>query len=174
MDLTNCAQIQSDLSIKEALLEHVTSTNYPRNVEIANRTKAEILELKNTYNNLGCGKDLEAENCINLDSQIQSLINTISEQNKLAIYDPRLNSSVQSLKKKLAELKLDYETKGCLKKVAQVKSESTQEVVKKFTNLDEARINEETKYQTQQRVFFGGLVLVAGLMIITMFNGKKK
>jgi hypothetical protein len=174
MDLTNCAQIQSDLSIKQALLEHVTSTDGRRNVEIAERTKTEIAELKNAYNNSVCGKDLEAENCINLDSEIQSLINTISEQSKLALNDNRLYSTIDGLKKKLAILKLDYETKGCLKKVSEVKIASTQEVVNKFTALDEVRIDEETKYQTQQRVFFGGLVLVAGLVIITMFNKNKE
>lgn len=174
MDLTNCAQIQSDLSVKEALLKHLESLESRRNTEIENRTKAEILDLKKAYSNSVCGKDLDAEYCINLDSQINSLINTIAEQTKLALYDNRLYSTVDSLKKKLSELRLEYETKGCLVKVEKVKSATVQEVISDFTSLDQQRIAEDTNYQLKQRIFFGGLVLVAGLVILTMFNKNKK
>lgn len=128
---------------------------------------------KSKYDNLGCVVNTEAMDCIALNEQINALINTIAEQTKLALYDSRLNSSVESMKKTLAQYKLDYETKGCSLILNKLEQSETNKTISEFTALDEARINEETSYKTKQRIFFGGLVLVAGLVILTMFNKKK-
>jgi hypothetical protein len=129
---------------------------------------------KAKYDSLGCVVDKESMDCITLNQQIESMINLISTESKLALYDKRKLSEIEGYKKILAQYKLDFETKGCLLVLNKIAQTETNKTISQFTALDEARISEETKYQTQQRVFFGGLVLVAGLVIITMFNGKNK
>lgn len=118
--------------------------------------------------------DSELDKCVFVDSQIKSLVDLISSTTQQALYDNRLYSTVDSLKKKLAEYRLEFETKGCGKKIIELSQSELNSVVNKFTNLDSARITEDTNYQLKQRIFFGGLVLVAGLVILTMFNGKKQ
>lgn len=176
MDLANCSKIKSGIDgieFNQIGLDFLIGIGKGNTTE-ANELRAKIERQKAEYSSLGCGKDLETNECINLDSEIQSLISTISDQMKLAVNDSRYNSTVESLKKKLAQLKLDYETKGCIAKVQKVQLESANEVVSQFTSLDEARIEEQASYQVKQRVFFGGLVLIAGLFILTAFNSKNK
>lgn len=129
---------------------------------------------KAKYDKLGCSVDTNSSDCIFINTQIKFLTDLISTETKLAPYDNRKYDDIESYKKTLAKFKLDYETKGCslaLNKIAQAETNKTIDI---FTNLDKARIAEDTNYQLKQRVFFGGLVLVAGLVIITMFNGNKK
>jgi hypothetical protein len=47
------------------------------------------------------------------------------------------------------------------------------DVASKFSALDKARIEEESKYVRNQRIFFGALILLGGVVMITMF-GKNK
>jgi hypothetical protein len=74
---------------------------------------------------------------------------------------------------KIPQARKLYENKGCVKVIEQYRQSELAKVTKKFSGLDKARIEEESKYQTKQRIFFGGLVLIAGVVIITMF-GKRK
>jgi hypothetical protein len=76
-------------------------------------------------------------------------------------------------KENLDQARKLYENKGCVKVIEQYRQSELAKVTKKFSGLDKARIEEESKYQTKQRIFFGGLVLIAGVVIITMF-GKRK
>jgi hypothetical protein len=126
------------------------------------------------YLDLGCGKDLMAEKCVYTDSQIKSLTSTITSIYQQPKYNTKELISPESLKVKLNEHKLFFDTNGCAKKIEEVASIETSKVINQFTALDTARITADTTYQVQQKVFFGGLVLVAGLVILTMFNGNKK
>ncbi len=126
------------------------------------------------YIDLGCGKDVMAEKCVYTDSQIKSLTSIISSINQQPKYNSRELISPESLKVKLNEYKLFFDTNGCAKKIEQVASIETSKVINQFTALDTARITADTTYQVQQKVFFGGLVLVAGLVILTMFNKNKE
>lgn len=129
---------------------------------------------KAKYDRLGCVVDTDSSDCIYINTQIKFLTDIILSETKLAPYDKRKYADIEIYKKTLAQYKLDFETKGCslaLNKIAQAETNKT---IAQFTDLDKARIEEETNYQLKQRVFFGGLVLVAGLVIITMFNGNKK
>jgi hypothetical protein len=134
--------------------------------------KSKIDLQKGKYLNLGCGKDKEMEECLILDNARKGQIEDVSSSSKKAFYDN--NNSTEVIKQNLAETKLQFELKGCEKKINQLNLDETDLTISQFENLDIARINEESKYQIQQRVFFGGLVLVTGLVIITMFNGNKK
>lgn len=126
------------------------------------------------YLDLGCGKDLLAEKCVFTDAQIKSLTSLIASIRQQPTYNSRELISPDSLKSKLSEYQLFFDTNGCAKKIEEVASVETSKVINQFTALDKARITADTTYQVQQKVFFGGLVLVAGLLILTMFNGKKE
>lgn len=76
-------------------------------------------------------------------------------------------------KESLDQARKLYEDKGCVKVIEQYRQAELGKVAGKFSGLDKARIEEESKYQTKQRIFFGGLVLIAGIVVITMF-GKNK
>lgn len=129
---------------------------------------------KAKYDKLGCSVNKDNSDCIYLDSQIKFLTNLIATETKLAPYDKRKYEDIERYKKQLAEHKLDYETKGCLSALNKIAQAETNRTISQFTALDQARIGEESSYQTKQRIFFGGLVLVAGFIIITMFNNKNK
>jgi hypothetical protein len=76
-------------------------------------------------------------------------------------------------KESLDQARKLYDDKGCGKIIEQYRQSELGKVVDKFSFLDKARIEAESKYQTKQRIFFGGLVLIAGIVIITMFSKKK-
>ena len=98
-----------------------------------------------------------------LQSRCKSCTKKYYKDNKEEIY-----------KKQLAQHKLDYETKGCLSALNKISQAETNRTISQFTALDQARIAEQSSYETKQRIFFGGLVLIAGFIIITMFNNKNK
>ena len=129
---------------------------------------------KAKYDKLGCSDDKDNLDCINLDANIKLMINRIATETKLAPYDKRKYEDIERYKKYLAQYKLDYETKGCLSALNKIAQAETNRTISQFTALDQARIGEQSSYQTKQRIFFGGLVLVAGFIIITMFNNKNK
>jgi hypothetical protein len=76
-------------------------------------------------------------------------------------------------KENLDQARKLYEDKGCVKIIEQYRQSELGKVVDKFSFLDKARIEAESKYQTKQRIFFGGLVLLTGVVVITMFSKKK-
>ena len=67
----------------------------------------------------------------------------------------------------------EFNDNDCTKIIEQYRQQELGDVASKFSALDKARIEEESKYVRNQRIFFGGLVLLGGVVIITMF-GKKK
>lgn len=113
------------------------------------------------------------ENCVSLDNQIRSITTLISTIYQQPTYNSKELASPESLKKRLAEYRAEFEKNDCSKKISQLSQAETSKVISQFTNLDKARITEDTNYQLKQRVFFGGIVLVAGLVILTMFNKNK-
>lgn len=112
------------------------------------------------------------EKCVSLDNQINSITTLISSIYQQPTYNKKELASPESLKKRLAEYRAEFEKNDCSKKLTQLSQAQTSEVISKFTNLDKARITEDTNYQLKQRIFFGGLVLIAGLVILTTFNKK--
>jgi hypothetical protein len=73
----------------------------------------------------------------------------------------------------LFKLKKDFNDNDCTKVIEQYRQQELSKVANKFSSLDKARIEEESKYVRNQRVFFGGLILLGGVVIITMFSKKK-
>ena len=73
----------------------------------------------------------------------------------------------------LFKLKKDFNDNDCTKVIEQYRQQELGDVANKFSGLDKARIEEESKYVRNQRIFFGALILLGGVVMITMF-GKNK
>jgi hypothetical protein len=116
-----------------------------------------------------CGMyDKKVTDCISLNTRIG--IQTAELGNQALMY---FQSNKISDTKYLEQDKKEFNEKGCTKIIEQYRQKELGKVASKFSGLDKARIEEESKYVKNQRIFFGGLVLLGGVVIITMF-GKKK
>lgn len=119
--------------------------------------------------NQKCGMyDPKVLECIQLNADVQAKTSLLSNQS-LMYFESEKTFNKESLDK----AKKTFADKGCLKIIEQYRQSELGKVAGKFSALDKARIEEESKYQMKQRIFFGGLVLIAGIVVITMF-GKKK
>lgn len=115
-----------------------------------------------------CGMyDKKVTDCISLNTRIA--IQTAELGNEALMY---FQSNKITDPKYLEQDKKEFQEKGCTKIIEQYRQKELKSVADKFGYLDKTRIEQESKYVRNQRVFFGGLVLLGGIVIITMF-GKK-
>lgn len=110
--------------------------------------------------------------CKNLSIEIENLINAIATNELLAIKSSGLQSKIEADKKKLSNLKLDFDTYGCVVLLEKDRQKELKEKINKYSELDEQRINTESIYERNKRIFFAGMVLIASLVI--MISIKKK
>jgi hypothetical protein len=117
-----------------------------------------------------CGMyDKELLECIVIDSTLQNQITKYANQSSMyyeSDKDKNLPNDIANTKKKFAD-------KGCLQKIEKYRQAELGKVANKFSSLDKERIEAESIYERNQRIFFGGLVLIGGIVIITMFSKKK-
>lgn len=117
-----------------------------------------------------CGMyDKELLECIVIDNTLQGQITKYANQSSMYyedIKDINLPTAIANSKKKFAE-------KGCVQKLEKYRQAELGKVAEKFTSLDKARIEAESIYERNQRIFFGGLVLIGGIVILTMFSKNK-
>jgi hypothetical protein len=71
------------------------------------------------------------------------------------------------------EAKKRFDEKDCTKVIEAYRQAELGKVIGKFSQLDQTRIEAESIYERNQRIFFGGLILIAGIILITMV-GKNK
>jgi len=118
-----------------------------------------------------CGNYSEKQlKCIAINSHLQSVIQ-LQGASALSYYD-NMRSQYESTEA-IARIRKEFNDNDCTKVIEQYRQQELGDVASKFSGLDKARIEEESKYVRNQRIFFGGLVLLGGVVIITMF-GKKK
>jgi hypothetical protein len=117
-----------------------------------------------------CGMyDKEILDCIAIDNTLQSQIKNYASQSTMYyedLQDRNLPTLIANTKKKFAD-------KGCIQKLEKYRQAELGKVIDKFSVLDKDRIKSESIYERNQRLFFGGLVLLGGIVIITMFSKKK-
>ena len=133
----------------------VHGTNPPKALETL------VQKLKNKYQDGGCGKDVLLEKCKWKEAQIQNIRNDIEE----ATYQ-NTPWRVESYSKSLAEAEEEFKRLGCVKKIEENKQVAVKSTIDKYTTIDEERIEAESKYQANVRVFIGASVLVLALTII--------
>ena len=67
----------------------------------------------------------------------------------------------------------EFNDNNCTQLIEKYRQSELGHVVGKFSTLDKARIEAESIHERNQRIFFGALVLLGGVVIITMFSKKK-
>jgi hypothetical protein len=118
-----------------------------------------------------CGMYDEKElKCIGLNSQLQGLIQ-LKGASALSIFDS--SSSQYDTSSAVARYRKEFNDNNCTQLIEKYRQSQLGDVVSKFSALDKARIESESIYERNQRIFFGGLVLIGGIVIITMFSKKK-
>jgi|LakMenEpi03Aug12_release.lakeMendotaPanAssembly.Ray.scaffolds.fasta_scaffold249070_2 hypothetical protein len=116
-----------------------------------------------------CGMYDEKElKCIDINSRLQSLkaLNGAFALQEFGGQSYVHQSTIDKVQK-------EFNDNNCTKLIEQYRQGELGGVLAEFSGLDKARIESESIYQRNQRIFFGGLVLIAGVVIFTMF-GKKK
>jgi hypothetical protein len=118
-----------------------------------------------------CGMYDEKElKCINLNSQLQGLIQL---QGASALSPFESSSNQYNSSSAIARYRKEFNDNNCTQIIEQYRQSELGDVVGKFSALDKARIEAESIYERNKRIFFGGLVLIGGIVIITMFSKKK-
>jgi len=112
--------------------------------------------------------DQKTQNCITINSQLQSAIQ-LEGTKSVSPYD----SERANLKPIIAIYRKQFADNNCTQIIEQYRQAELGTVIDKFSGLDKVRIEAESKYEANQRIFFGGLILISGIAIIVMF-GKKK
>lgn len=112
--------------------------------------------------------DQKTQNCITINKQLQGAIQLQGAKSLSPFSDERAN-----LEKSIAFYRKQFADNNCTQIIEQYRQAELGTVIEKFSGLDKARIEAESIYERNQRIFFGGLALVSGIVIITMF-GKKK
>jgi hypothetical protein len=167
----NCENLDEGIKFWEDVLKkaivNTSISSYERNKEITEITNT-ISELKKQK--VICSKDPIGYKCSELKAKIDSLISLIAseEKNQLSGNVDVANGGtyLSSLKKQLADAKLEFETNGCEAKLLDVKFQDTKNVIAEYSALDQARIDAETTYQKNKKIFLGVMVLLVGLFVV--------
>jgi hypothetical protein len=118
-----------------------------------------------------CGKyDEKQLKCISINSKLQSLLQ-LQGASASSYFENKRNEYEST--EAIDRTRKEFNDNDCTKVIEQYRQQELGDVANKFSSLDKARIEEESKYLRNQRVFFGALILLGGVVIITMF-GKKK
>jgi hypothetical protein len=118
-----------------------------------------------------CGKyDDKQLKCISINSQLQSAIQ-LQGASASSYYDNKREQYDRT--EAIDRIRKEFNDNDCTKVIEQYRQQELGDVANKFSGLDKARIEEESKYVRNQRIFFGALILLGGVVMITMF-GKNK
>ena len=169
----SCASDTGILAMKKSTLEYHTKNigNPAKSTITPDKLKALQLDYetnKKKYDASPCGKDPERDRCIALQQRIESMRSTIVYFNNV-----RDTQSANSTKANLDKLVKEFEDTKCAGKISEFRAETIGGITGSFSEMDKARIEAESKYQAKQKIFFGAIILLGAVLIITMF-GKKE
>lgn len=117
-----------------------------------------------------CGKyDKDLLYCIRANATIQGNISKLANQS-LMYFNNEKDSGLSSV---IANQKKIFADKGCVQILEKYRQAELGKTIGKFSSLDKARIEAGSVYERNQRIFFGALVLLGGVVIITLFSKKK-
>jgi hypothetical protein len=112
--------------------------------------------------------DQKTQNCIIINKQLQGAIQ-LQGAKSLSPFDSESNVNAETI----ARYRKQFNDNNCTQILEQYRQAEIGSVIDKFSGLDKARIEAESIYERNQRIFFSALVLIGGVVIITMF-GKNK
>jgi hypothetical protein len=169
----SCESDKNILGMKKSTLDY--HTQYIGNPAKSTMTPAELKKLQVDYENSKkkydaspCGKDPERDACIALQSGMTTTRASIAYANATRDYESA-NQRTASLEK---SMKI-FEDKKCGAKIGEFRADNIKSITDVYSGMDKQRIEEDSKYQAKQRIFFGALVVLGAVLIVTMF-GKKE
>ena len=191
-----CSIIQRNLDEKQKFMENLKlSQKVPANVLLMNpyetyksyfdKNQKQLDDLKNKYNADNCASDKDTKSynrqkCLTLNSSINLYINQIASDSKQSLNSTtdnvfNINSLTASkLKEALNKAKLDFINYNCVAEVEASRQEVVGSIASEFSTYDKKRIEAESIYERNKRVFIGGVILIFGLGLIITFKKSKK
>lgn len=171
----SCESDKGIVDLKKSSLDyHTQNKGNPAKSSIT-PAELKVLELeyetaKKKYDASPCStkKDPERDACISLQSQITSMRSTISY-----FYSIRDNETAQQRTAELDKLLKKFDDSKCGDKIGEVRADAIKSITDVYSGMDKQRIEEDSKYQAKQRIFFGALVVLGAVLMVTMF-GKKE
>lgn len=169
----SCEADKGVLAMKKSSLDYHTENKGNPVKSSITPAQLKVLELeyetaKKKYDASPCGKDTERDACISLQSQITSMRSTISY-----FYSIRDNETAQQRTAELDKLLKKFDDSKCGAKIGEFRADAIKSITDIYGGMDKQRIEEDSKYQAKQRIFFGALVFFGAVLIVTMF-GKKE
>ena len=191
-----CSMVQRSLDEKQKFMENLKlSQKVPANVLLINpyetyksyfdKNQKQLDDLKNKYNADNCASDKDTKSynrqkCLTLNSSINLYINQIASDSKQSLNSTtdnvfNINSLTASkLKEALNKAKLDFINYNCVAEVEASRQEVVGSIASEFSTYDKKRIEAESIYERNKRVFIGGVILIFGLGLIITFKKSKK
>jgi len=127
----------------------------------------EIAKWKKKYADGGCGKDPALEKCLNKEYYIQNLQNTIFIQNQ-----QNNTREASAWTQVLAEETKKFNDLGCNAKIQESKSVVVKEKLDKFTAFDKERVEAESKYQANKKIFIGVSVILVAVALVVVIKSE--
>lgn len=191
-----CSMLQRQLDDKQKFLENLKlAQKVPANVLLMNpyetyksyfdKNQKQLDDLKDKYKSNNCELDADTKafnrkKCLALNKSIDLYTTEIANN-----YKQWANSKIfgefnlyqsfaEKLKEPLNEAKADFINYNCKSEVEASRQEVVSNVVSEYSAYDKERIEAESIYERNKRVFFGGVVLIFGLALIMTFKKSKK
>ena len=171
----SCQNDKLILAMKKGSLDYHTENKGNTAKSSITPAQLKVLELeyetaKKKYDASPCStkKDSERDFCISLQAEIVSMRSTISY-----FYSIRDNEYAKIRTANLDALLKKFDDSKCGAKIAEFRADNIKSITDVYSGMDKQRIEEDSKYQAKQRIFFGALVFLGAVLIVTMF-GKKE
>ena len=116
---------------------------------------------KKQYADGGCGADPLMEKCLERElyiKNLQEVIRVASQQNNLN----KATSTIEVLNR----VTKDFTDSGCEAKIEESRRVVVQGISDKYSAIDKQRIEAETKYESNKKIFIGGTVLLISVALI--------
>lgn len=193
---SSCSMIQRDLDEKQKFMENLKSTQkVPANILLMNpyetyksyfeKNQKQLDILKDKYKSNNCALDLDTKafnrkKCLTLNATIDLYTSQIANDYKQYLNNKDFGTfnmntfTAENLKQALNEAKNDFKNYNCVSEVEASRQEVVGGIVSEYSNYDKLRIEAESIYERNKRIFFGAVVLIFGLGLIMTIKKSKK
>jgi hypothetical protein len=111
--------------------------------------------------------------CKSLSIQIENLVAKIATNEFIAVANRGLQPTIDADKQLLNNLKAMFNNYGCTAILETERQKDLAQVKEKYADIDENRINTESTYERNKRIFFAGMILLTALGIIITIKDPK-
>jgi len=186
-----CSMVQRDLDAKQKFMENLKLTQkVPPNVLLFNpyetfklyfdRNQKQLDDLIIKYKTNNCASDTDTKafnrkKCLDLNKSIDRNSKTVASMYEKGLL---VENSVEvffadKLTIALNKDKKDFIKYGCQAEVEASRQEVVAGIGAEYSAYDKARIQAESIYERNKRVFFGAVVLIGALALIMTFTNSK-